>query len=62
MSYRNGPDLVCEYGPYPGSLSESESYIEHQAALDATVFRSDRPANELILELDAGEWRVRRAL
>jgi len=61
MSNRNGSDLVCEYGPYPGSPSEPESYIEHQAALDATVFRSDGLVNELILELDAGELRVRRA-
>ena len=39
-----------------------ESYCEHQAALDATVFRPDRDADELVLELEAGELRIRRAL
>jgi len=51
-----------EYGPCLSSLSEPESYTEHQAALDATLFSPDGAANELVLELEAGELRIRRAL
>ncbi|MEZ4281448.1 MAG: hypothetical protein R3F21_17735 [Myxococcota bacterium] len=40
--------------------SESASAIEHQAALDATLFRTEARARELILELDSGELRLRR--
>ncbi|MFK7896204.1 MAG: hypothetical protein AB8G23_10230 [Myxococcota bacterium] len=39
--------------------SEPESHTEHQAALDATVFGGASAASELVLELDAGELRVR---
>ena len=39
--------------------SEPESHIEHQAALDATVFRGARDSDELVLELDSGELRLR---
>ena len=39
--------------------SEPESHIEHQAALDATVFEGATEASEIVLELDAGELRVR---
>ena len=39
--------------------SEPESYSEHQAALDATVFGDTAESNEIVLELDAGELRVR---
>lgn len=40
--------------------SESASAIEHQAALDATLFRRERRTRELVLELEAGELRLRR--
>ena len=39
--------------------SEPQSATEHQAALDATVFRSARDPYELVLELDAGQLRLR---
>ena len=41
--------------------SESASAIEHQAALDATLFRTERGPRELVLELEAGELRLRRS-
>ena len=62
MSQQFGSNSMGDYGPCLSSLSEPESYTEHQAALDATLFRSDRDANELVLELEAGELRIRRAL
>lgn len=37
--------------------SELQSATEHQAALDATVFRPADPF-ELVLELDAGQLRL----
>jgi hypothetical protein len=40
--------------------SEPESHIEHQAALDATLFHSSGEFHELVFELDAGELRIRR--
>lgn len=39
--------------------SEPESHTEHQAALDATVFRGAGDPYELVLELEAGQLRVR---
>lgn len=48
---------VAGWAPGP---SESASAIEHQAALDATLFRREQPAGELVLELEAGELRLRR--
>ncbi|MEM9175347.1 MAG: hypothetical protein AAGC67_08930 [Myxococcota bacterium] len=39
--------------------SEPQSATEHQAALDATVFRSTADPFELVLELDAGQLRLR---
>ncbi|MAG31488.1 MAG: hypothetical protein CL908_11440 [Deltaproteobacteria bacterium] len=45
--------------PVWAGLSEPESHTEHQAALDATVFRCAGDAYELVLELEAGELRVR---
>ena len=35
--------------------SESQIAIEHQAALDATLFSAGPPSGELILQLEAGE-------
>ena len=40
--------------------SECESHTEHAAALDATLFRASGEVYELVLELDAGELRLRR--
>lgn len=39
--------------------SEPQSATEHEAALDATLFRAARDPYELVLELDAGQLRVR---
>jgi len=46
--------------PWAG-LSEPQSYTEHQAALDATLFRSASDPNELVLELESGELRLRES-
>ncbi len=54
----NGP--LEESPAWSAGPSEPQSAIEHQAALDATVFRTDRDPYELVLELDAGELRLRR--
>jgi len=43
-----------------GGPTESASHTEHQAALDATVFQGDAARRELVLELEAGELRLRR--
>ena len=56
MAHQDGlpaSDAVA-FGP-----SERESHSEHEAALDATVFRAAGDPIELILELDAGRLRVR---
>ncbi len=47
-------DPPCWSGP-----SEPQSATEHQAALDATVFRAGRDPYEVVLELDAGKLRLR---
>jgi hypothetical protein len=52
-------EVVGEYGPLAGGPSEPESFVEHQAALDATIFRPDSAATELVLELEAGQLRFR---
>ena len=58
MSQRTRKDSIVERQPslWAGP-SEFESHSEHQAALDATLFRSGGDAYELVLELDAGELR-----
>ena len=48
---------AAAFAPGP---SEAASAIEHQAALDATLFRRERAARELVLELEAGELRLLR--
>lgn len=54
------PDAAPEEGNDWGEgPSEPQSAIEHQAALDATVFRTARNPYELVLELDAGQLRLR---
>lgn len=55
-------EWIVENGPCFGGLSEPQSFSEHQAALDATLFRPACDASELVLELEAGELRVRRDL
>jgi hypothetical protein len=40
--------------------SEPQSHTEHQAALDATLFRSASDPYELVLELESGELRLRQ--
>ena len=62
MSQHLGVDWIVEHGPCLGGLSEPESYSEHQAALDATLFQPESDAAELVLELEAGKLRVRRGL
>ncbi|MFO0688521.1 MAG: hypothetical protein U0900_07425 [Myxococcota bacterium] len=58
---RSFPNLeTCPAGVFMPGPSESASAIEHQAALDATVFRREKEASELVLELEAGELRLRR--
>jgi len=57
IGYDGVEDLAGSGGPAP---SERESHSEHQAALDATLFRSGRDGYELVLELEAGELRLRR--
>ncbi len=47
-------------GVWAPGPSESASAIEHQAALDATLFRAEARASELVLELDSGKLRLRR--
>jgi len=60
MSKETGDDAArtADFGWVPPS--EPESHTEHLAALDATVFRTARDQYELVLELEAGELRVRR--
>ena len=53
-------DRIAHNDPAWGELmSERESHTEHQAALDATLFRVSDAPGELVLELDAGTLRVR---
>jgi hypothetical protein len=61
MSQRIRTDSIVELqSPGRAGPGERESHSEHQAALDATLFRSGEDAYELVLELDAGELRIRR--
>jgi len=62
MSHRTRNDSIVEiHSPSWIGPSERQSHSEHQAALDATLFRSGEDAYELVLELEAGELRVRRS-
>ncbi len=51
---------TCPIAAFAPGPSESASATEHQAALDATLFRREPEARELVLELEAGELRLRR--
>ena len=55
---REGFAPLEEQDAWIAGPSEPQSAIEHQAALDATVFRTPDPF-ELVLELDAGQLRLR---
>ncbi len=56
-------DRIAASDPAWGRLmSEPESHTEHQAALDATLFRACDASEELVLELDSGTLRVRPSL
>ena len=58
---RNHPTReACPTTAFSPGPSESASATEHQAALDATLFRREQEARELVLELEAGELRLRR--
>ena len=62
MLQLRSPQRVVENGPAWAGPSEPESHTEHQAALDATLFQEKTgDAFELVLELEAGELRVRRS-
>mgnify|MGYP007087657592 CR=1 FL=1 len=61
MSKQDGKFGVEDGQPCWSSPDEPQSHTEHQAALEATVFRSARDPYELVLELDAGRLRVRDA-
>jgi hypothetical protein len=56
------PREIWPTGVWAPGPSESASAVEHQAALDATLFRAEAQARELVLELEAGELRVRRPI
>lgn len=45
--------------PFWGGPTEPQSHTEHQAALDATLFRAVSDPYELVLELESGELRLR---
>jgi len=60
MSQKNRTLGIDAGLPVWAGPSEPESHTEHQAALDATVFRSAGNPYELVLELEAGELRVRQ--
>lgn len=57
--FRNG--TIAEGSFDWSGLSEREAHTEHRDALDATIFRAEgATSSELVLELEAGELRVRR--
>jgi hypothetical protein len=60
MSQQFRLDAIAEWAPCLEGPSEPASHTEHRAALEATVFRSGAGPRELVLELDAGELRIRR--
>ena len=51
---------IAQSGDIEAGPSEPESHIEHQAALDATLFQGSNDCEELVFVLDAGELRVLR--
>lgn len=63
MSQREGEGegRIAEGQSVWSGPSEPQSHTEHQAALDATLFRSASDPYELVLELDSGKLRVRES-
>ena len=60
MSKETGSDSTVCLDAGWSAPSEPESHTEHLAALDATLFRNAHDRYEVVLELDAGELRIRR--
>ncbi len=58
MSTQDGKLGIDEGQPRWSGPNEPQSYTEHQAALDATVFQVANDPYELVLELDSGQLRV----
>ena len=57
---RNDGDRRFQQGPLAwSSPTETQSHTEHQAALEATLFRSASDPYELVLELDGGHLKIR---
>ncbi len=62
MSQTIRPHRIVESGPFRVGPTEGESHTEHLAALDATVLQKNPgDAFELVLELEAGELRIRHS-
>jgi hypothetical protein len=59
MSQENRSGLGHAITGYEPGLSEPQSYLEHEAALEATLFDPRGDRDEIVFELDAGELRVR---
>ena len=62
MAQHDEKRMRGESPPWISGPTEPESHTEHQAALDATLFRCASDPYELVLELDAGELRLRADL
>lgn len=58
MERMSQQDRIDQNRPLWAGPSEPESHAEHQAALDATLFRALGESHELVFELDAGELRA----
>lgn len=56
---RDGQTIVDEGPPPWDGPSEPQSHTEHEAALEATLFRKAADPYEVVLELDEGELRLR---
>ena len=59
MSEKEGQTRMDEGMTAWSGPSEPQSHVEHQAALDATLFRQASDPYELVLELESGELRLR---
>ena len=59
MSEKQGKTRMDEGMAAWSAPSEPQSHIEHQAALEATLFSQASDPYELVLELEFGELRVR---
>lgn len=59
MSEKQGKTRMDEGMTGWSAPNEPQSHVEHQAALEATLFRQGSDPYELVLELESGELRVR---